>query len=134
MYIQWINHPQFPEKNGIKEHVANAFGECAIGYGQAVLAARPNYGTPEFLAERAEMQKNRGTSPHDTPAPFVNGLVWDIVSNRLGQPCVRFRRGSEAGISNHGEIPPECPAHIAEQYEKLIEQERAIAAARKKMP
>lgn len=52
--VKWLSHPVDPSKNGTTEHVAHELAVIACGYGQAELCPRPNYGTPEYLAERAE--------------------------------------------------------------------------------
>jgi hypothetical protein len=55
VYIQWIQHPVFKEKNLTLEHVKTSVGEYAVAVGQAILAPRPRHGSPEWQEQMAAL-------------------------------------------------------------------------------
>jgi hypothetical protein len=73
MFILWTNHPYDKNLNGTKEHVARSVAESAFQFKQAVLAEKPRYGTPEWLAERAAMSAAVATPPTPATVTFEVG-------------------------------------------------------------
>jgi hypothetical protein len=122
MHILWTNHPLHPDKNGTKEHVPQSVAEVAIAYEQATRLARPNYGTPEWAAERQAADAARKPQPGDVPAPFFDGTRWGIQEHPLaGTVLVRecgseiTRIGDSAIALQHG-----CPKKLADEFNKII--------------
>ncbi len=131
MYILWKKHPYKPELNGTKEHVARSLGEVAVGYGQAELCPRPNYGTPEWAAERAADEK--GIAPAvvawgihrnlNTSRPSIVGRCSREVCGTLrfeGRPEDAHR---VAFIHGHDGRPPEkIPVDVMNAYVAAVKE------------
>jgi hypothetical protein len=130
MHILWKNHPFDKTKNGQREHVAQSFGEVAIGYGQAEVVQPARWGSRQWLEER-KAQSAAVTHPdaHDTAIPFVNGVRWEIGESYYGRPVIQRRSALEVAQCDFQVIPAECPADVRNQYESIVRQFLATCEA-----
>lgn len=141
MRIKWTNHPYNPELNGTVEHVPVSVYESAITFKQGVGVARPNYGTPEWAAERALADKNRVPSKDD--AVILMGTAWGLYQ-QLGKVAIIKTVNGESFF--YEAVPAECPEKVriafqnatvgnadanAEAYDKAQREQMARDAADK---
>jgi hypothetical protein len=111
-------YPNVAERNKTI-HVPRSVAEVAIYMGQATLAPRAAYGTPEFLAERAEAAKNAIPDKHDTVGTPVVGTEWSVWTEpRTGRQLLLRKQGYETfrfetaqKALDHG-----CPPSIAKKF------------------
>jgi hypothetical protein len=121
MKILWKHHPLKPELNGTTEHVSRAFADVAVGYGQAEVCPKPNYGTPEWLQERWEQSARAVPQPGETNV-CVEGVQWGV------QPAIAGYKWSKVMVIKkvlsevfYFALPPsDCPLPIVQQYWDLV--------------
>lgn len=122
MYIQYIRDcidPDTKELLGRKDervHVPQSVGENLIFRKVAQRCPRPNYGTPEWTAERQAADAQRGRCLGDVN-PGVVGVEWGVqIMN--GEPVIVKRRGAETFFFEH-QPPTDCPADIVARFNTL---------------
>jgi hypothetical protein len=128
MRIMWTNHPYDKSKNGQTEHVPRSVYDAAITFNQGEYVAPPNYGTKEYMEERAEMAKHAVPQPGDVD-PNVVGVQWGIKERNLFFPSSRTHIVKRVGAETFRfDAPPaDCPASITARFQELIAAEHAPA-------
>jgi|HubBroStandDraft_2_1064218.scaffolds.fasta_scaffold363000_1 hypothetical protein len=123
MRIKWTNHPYNPELNGTVEHVPVSVYESAITFKQGVGVARPNYGTPEWAAERALADKNRVPSKDD--AVILMGTAWGLYQ-QLGKVAIIKTVNGESFF--YEQPPAECPENVRNAFQNATAGDPVAAA------
>lgn len=131
-YVLWTNHPYNKNLNGTKEHVAVSVAESAFQFKQAVPAPRPRYGTPEWLAERAEASKSAVPDKHDTVVTPVVGTEWFLMTTPEERQLLVRKSGFETTFfpTVQQALAAGCPKNIADRFvpDEVRKTNREIAA------
>jgi hypothetical protein len=120
-----ITYTQFaadPALRGTTTNLPAHIAQVLIAQGVAEAVPDPRRGTNEYLQMRAEQSAAAVPSPYDTPAPFVQGVRWEVGQSHFGRPVIMRRSGSETWQADFNVIPPDCPADIRKQYEGVVRQ------------
>lgn len=125
MYIQYIRDcidPDTKELLGRKDervHVPQSVGENLIFRKLAQRCPRPNYGTPEWIAERQAADAQRVPMSADAD-PNVKGVEWGVKDKDLSpfsKVLVVKRVGSATTF--YDALPADCPPSIRARFESL---------------
>jgi len=119
MRITWTNHPYDKNKNGVTEHCPRSVVESAITFNQGIIPPRPRYGTPEWLAERAEAAKTAVPDKNDVLTPFIEGNKWGLITEpHTGRQVLVLEHGFEKTFFPTAEqaLAHGCPKNIAAQF------------------
>jgi hypothetical protein len=123
MYIQCLETYPVVSERGKKIHVPRSVAEVAIYRGEATLAPRPNYGTPEWMAERAAEDANRPLAAGDVN-PGVVGTCWGVIDRDMSlYSIVRVIKRCGSDLTYYRTPPPEAPLSIHRQYHDLARTE-----------
>jgi hypothetical protein len=127
MYIQCLETYPVVSERGKKIHVPRSVAEVAIYRGEAVAAPRPNYGTPEWMAERAAADANRPLSAGDVN-PSVDGVQWGVLDRDMSlYSIVRVIKRVGSDLTYYKTPPAEAPLSIHRQYHELARTEEGAA-------
>jgi hypothetical protein len=130
MYIECLETYPVASARGKRIHVPRSVAEIAIYRGEAKPCPRPNYGTPEWIAERQQAAANAVPHTGDVDANS-KGVEWGIqdrAQSPLSIVTIIKRSGCETTFFK--EPPADCPPSIVAQWQAMTQTEDASGSAR----